>query len=356
MKKTALLNMVETTATEYWNDSCSVSELEYAIKNGATGATTNPVIVANVLKKEIKDWESRILEIIQENPYYSEIDIAWQVIEEMGLKGAKLLEPIFEKSKGSKGRLSMQTNAQNFRDAEKMLEQALHFTRLAKNIQVKMPATQAGIEAIEEATYNGVSINATVSFTVSQAIAVAEAVERAFKRRTQEGKSNEGITPVCTLMIGRVEDWILAHSQKNGQMIDPCSMHWAGVAVFRQAWKIFQKANYKTKLLGAAYRHLMHWSELIGGDILHTIPYKFQVFYNDTNLLVKENISEPIPDKALNDLLQLDEFKKAYEVDGLTIDDFDNYGAVARTLRQFHQGYLDLLTLIEEYLIPNPDK
>ena len=67
------------------------------------------------------------------------------------------------------------------------MEQAVHFNGLAPNIQVKIPVTAAGIVAIEEATRLGVNINATVSFTLPQAIAVAEAVERGLDRRAKEG-------------------------------------------------------------------------------------------------------------------------------------------------------------------------
>ena len=67
------------------------------------------------------------------------------------------------------------------------MTQAIRFSRLAPNMIVKIAATHAGIVAIEEATYRGISINATVSFTLPQAIAVAEAVERGLKRREAEG-------------------------------------------------------------------------------------------------------------------------------------------------------------------------
>ena len=60
----------------------------------------------------------------------------------------------------------MQTNPTFYRNAEAIVNQAMHFDALAPNIQVKIPATKAGIAAIEEATYRGVNVNATVSFTV----------------------------------------------------------------------------------------------------------------------------------------------------------------------------------------------
>ena len=61
-----LLQTVSTSATDYWNDSCSIEELTYAIGHGAVGATTNPNIVLNVLNKEMHLWEDRIRAIIAE--------------------------------------------------------------------------------------------------------------------------------------------------------------------------------------------------------------------------------------------------------------------------------------------------
>src|SRR5436305_170346 len=106
---------VTTTATDLWNDSCSLQELNYAIGHGAVGATTNPTIVLGVLKKELPAWRDRILGIITENPTWSEEEIAWKLIEEMAVKGAELLLPVFEREKGRKGRLSMQTNPMFYR-------------------------------------------------------------------------------------------------------------------------------------------------------------------------------------------------------------------------------------------------
>src|SRR4029077_9059040 len=108
-------------------------------------------------------------------------------------------EPIVETQGGRDGRLSIQTDPRFFRDSDAIVEQALKFSRLAPNMIVKIPVTRAGIPAIEEATYEGVSINATVCFTLPQCIAVAEAVERGLRRREHEGKEVGSMGPVCTI-------------------------------------------------------------------------------------------------------------------------------------------------------------
>src|SRR4051794_37334626 len=101
----------------------------------------------------------------------------------MAVRGAALLRPIFDASGGKQGFLSIQTNPEYYKSTEALVTQALHFATLAPNMQIKIPATAAGVAAIEEVTAQGVSVNATVCFTVPQAVAVAEAIERGLKRR-----------------------------------------------------------------------------------------------------------------------------------------------------------------------------
>jgi transaldolase len=346
-----LHEMALTTKTDYWNDSCSINELSYAIENGAVGATTNPVIVKNVLKAELENYEEQVKELIANNPEATEDEIAWVLIENMAVEGAKLLKPVFDPETG-RGRISIQTNTKYYRNSELLIEQALHFSDLAENIQVKIPATSAGIKAFEESTYRGVSINATVSFTVPQAIAVAEAVERGLNRREKEGLDNSHINPVCTIMVGRVDDWLKDVANRDHIITNPEYLEWAGVAVMKNAYNIFQERGYKTKLLAAAYRNHHQWSQFIGGDILETIPYKWQKRFNGSNIEVKERIDDSVAPEIIDELLyKFDDFKKAYLPEGMGEKEFDNYGAVTKTLLQFSEGYDELVSIIRGYML-----
>jgi transaldolase len=348
---------VSTTSTDLWNDSCSIEELTYAIANGAVGATTNPTIVLGVLKKELPAWRGRIGEIIQENSTWSESEIAWRLVEEMALKGAGLLRPVFEREQGKKGRLSMQTNPTFYRNSAAILEQGLHFHSLAPNIQVKAPVTKAGVQAIEDATYRGISINATVCFSVPQAIAVAEAVERGLARRSSEKLDNNGITPVCTIMIGRLDDWLKVVASRNKICITPGHLDWAGIAAMKKAYGIFNDRGYRTRLLAAAFRHHMHWSELIGGDIVLTIPYEWQLLFNSSDIEVRARMHEPVDPKIVAELYRkFPDFRRAYDPGGMTIDEFDSFGPTVRTLRTFIESYADLLSFVRDFMLPNPDK
>ena len=354
--KSPLHQTVSTTQTDFWNDSCSISELTYAIENGAVGATTNPTIVSSVLTKEMDAWKPRIQQIIEEYPFWSEVEIAWQVIEEMAVKGAELLFPVFKKEYGKKGRISIQTNPANYRNSQALIDQSVHFNSLAPNIQVKIPVTKAGVKAIEEVTYQGVNINATVCFTVPQAIAVAAAVKRGLQRREAENKPVEDMTPVCTIMVGRTDDWLKIVAEKEGIIVNPGDLNWAGVACMKKAYQLYQERGYRTRLLAAAYRHHYHWSEFIGGDLILTIPYKWQVRFNASDIEVMDRMQNPVDPQIIDNLYQhFDAFRKAYDANGMSVEDFDTYGATVRTLRGFIASYHDLQATIRDFMIPNPD-
>ncbi|RSK25717.1 transaldolase [Bacillus sp. HMF5848] len=351
VNKLSVLNETsEKFDTKFWNDSCDLKELDYALENNCVGATTNPIIVKTVLENNLSLYEKEIIRIIEENPTLTEDDIAWLMIEKMALDGAKKLEPIFDPKTGT-GRISMQTNTKYCKNPDLLLKQALHFASLAPNIQVKIPVTSAGVKAIEEATYHGISINATVCFSVPQAVAVAEAVERGLKRREEEGKDNSEITPVCTIMIGRTDDYIKKVIKSEDRLIEPEALEWAGIACAKKFYEIYKERNYKTKLLTAAFRNIHHWTALVGGDLLATIPAGFQKKINGSNVEIKEQIDIPVDVNYMNQLLSIPAFVNSYEVDGMTVEEFDQYGAVIDTLTQFYQGYDELVQIIRKYIL-----
>ena len=354
--RSALHETVSTTATDFWNDSCSVAELTNAIEQGATGATTNPTIVGEVLAKEMDLWRDWIVEIVAGNPTWTEDEVTWKLIEEMAVRGTDLLRPVFEREHGLKGRLSIQTDPKLYRDSDRIVAQALHFGTLAPNIQVKVAATQAGIRAIEEVTAAGININATVSFTVPQAIAVAEAVQRGLTRHESAGGDVSSMSPVCTMMVGRLDDWLGVLVARDGIAASPGTVSWSGIACFKRAYGIYRERGYRTRLLAAAYRHHGHWSELIGGDIVLTIPAKWQRIINASGVEVRPRIDDPVPADALAELLRLfPDFRRAYEPDGLQPVEFDGFGSTVRTLRQFISSYEDLAAVIRDFMLPSPD-
>ena len=354
--KSPLHEMTQTTPTCLWNDSASIQELTYSIEHGAVGATCNPVIVLGVLKKEMTQWKDRIQSLIREWPKATEDEIAWQVVREISAKSAALLKPIFEAHQGRNGRLSIQTDPRLYRDTKAIVRQAEEFSKLAANMIVKIPVTRAGIPAIEEATYRGISINATVCFTLPQCIAVAEAVERGLKRREKEGKEIASMGPVCTIMVGRLDDWLKVAAEKENISIDPGYLEWAGVAVFKKTYQIFQKRGYRIRLLSAAFRNHMHWSELIGGDVVISPPYAWQLRFNASDIGVLPRIEKSVESRIVEELnKKFADFRRANEEGGLMLDEFDAFPPTRRTLRQFIAACHDLDGVVRDIMLPNPD-
>lgn len=354
--KSPLHKMTQTTPTCLWNDSASVQELSYSIEHGGVGATCNPVIVLGVLKKELPQWKTRIESLLRELPTATEDEIAWKVVREISVRAAALLKPTFDAHRGRNGRLSIQTDPRLYRDTKAIVAQAEEFSRLAPNMIVKIPVTSAGIPAIEEATYRGISINATVCFTLPQCVAVAEAAERGLKRREKEGKDIAAMGPVCTIMVGRLDDWLKVLIEKDNVAIDPGYLEWAGVAVFKKTYKLFRERGYRIRLLSAAFRNHMHWSEMIGGDVVISPPYAWQVRFNQSDIEVVLRIDKPVAPEIVDELSRkFPDFRRAYNENGLSIEEFDSFAPTRRTLRQFITACHDLDSVVRDIMLPNPD-
>jgi transaldolase len=313
--------------------------------------------VLEVLRKEKHLWKRRILQLIEEMPTATEGQISWRLVEQMSAMGAQLLKPVFDRCSGRNGRLSIQTDPRFYRDTNAILQQAVRFDKVAPNMIVKIPVTRAGIPAIEEATYLGISINATVCFSLPQCVAVAGAVERGLARREREGADISTMGPVCTIMVGRLDDWLKVAAQRDDILIDPGFLEWAGVAVFKKTYAIFKERGYRLRLLSAAFRNHMHWSEFVGGDVVISPPFAWQLRYNASDIPVVDRIHNPVEPRIVRELLQrFPDFRRAYDERGMSQDEFDGFPPTVRTLRQFSAACNDLEAEVRDLMLPNPDK
>ncbi|WNB87073.1 transaldolase family protein [Cellulomonas sp. ATA003] len=350
-----LLTMTRTTPTVLWNDSADSHELRRSMTYGAVGATCNPVIAYTTLKKHPDVWRARLAELAAERPTATESELGWAAVREMSVTAAALLEPVFAEHGGRNGRLSIQTDPRLHADTDGLVEQAVEFDALAVNMIVKIPATAAGVRAMAEATYRGISINATLSFTVAQAVAAAQAVEDGLRRREAEGLDVTSMGPVITIMGGRLDDWLKAVVARDGVVLDPGHLEWAGVAALKRAYEIFVERGYRSRLLSAAYRNHMQWSELVGGDLVISPPFAWQEKFVRSGLRGEPRIDVPVDPRVLDSLrTRVPEFTRAYEVDGLTPAEFDTFGASRFTLRQFLASNHDLENLVRDVVVPDP--
>lgn len=323
------LQKTKELGTNFWNDSCDPQELEEAIKAGATGATSNPVIVHSVVKNRQEELIPVLNNLIRDFPRYTEDEITWKLIDYLGIKAAKILEPV-------NGDLSMQVNPKFYRNSDLMVEQGLKLSKLAPNIAIKAPCTKEGLQAYKKLSEQNVRVNATVSFSVSQAVAAAEVIKKGY----------------VTIMVGRLDDHLQRVAASKKIEIDPEILKWAGVAVFKKAYQEFKKRGFAAQLLAAAYRHELHWSELIGDNVLMTMPYAWWTKFNQSKTSIKKSIEEPVNPKILDTLLEkFPDFKRAYDVGSLKSDDFESFGPTIHTLDQFLAGYQDLVALVRKQML-----
>ena len=304
-----LLDAARNTPTALWNDSSDPNELAQSISFGGVGATCNPTIAFTCINQRREVWLPRIAELAKEMPEASESEIGWQAVRELSLEAAKLLEPIFERENGRNGRLSMQTDPRLARSAKALADQAEEF---------------------------------------------GEAIERGLKRREAEGKDVSTMGPVVTLMVGRLDDWIKDVAKRDGLFLDPGHLEWAGIAAFKRAYQEFNKRGLRARMLSAAFRNVMHWSEFVGGDVVVSPPFKWAKLINDSGYKMQQRMDIPVRDDIMATLLSIPEFVRAYEPDGMTPLEFDTFGATAKTLRGFLQADADLDALVRDVVIPAP--
>lgn len=346
------IQLTTRLGTDFWNDSCDPVELGEAVAEGAVGATSNPVIVYQAVQSGRERWIPVLDRLVAESPGATEDDIAWMLITEVAATAAGILRPVYDQTEGRKGYLSVQVNPKYYGNAERMVEHARKLASIAPNIAIKIPATEPGVSAIEQLTAEGIRINATVCFSVAQAIACAEAVERGVRRAESEGRNTETLLPNVTIMVGRIDDHLRRVLNRDDVTVDPGHLNWAGVAVFKKAWQIFRTNPYRSTLLAAAYRYHMHWTALVGERVAQTMPYKWWKQFNKAAVAPAVTIAEPLSEERLRALYDnFADFRRAYDEDGMGPGDFARYGASAHTLNQFLDGYAKLLELVRERML-----
>lgn len=348
-----LSKMQQMTAlgADWWNDSGAPTELAEAVARGAVGGTSNPVIVSQAARANPALCTPLVERAVREHPHATEDEIAWKLIHVLGRESARQLLPVHAATGGVKGFLSMQVNPKFYPNRDLMVHQAIELAALAPNIAIKAPATEVGIAAMEEMTARGIRVNATVSFSVAQALAVSAAFERGLKRARAAGLNADSIRPYITLMIGRVDDHLKRVVEADKLAVPAAILDWAGIAVFKRAHRLFRAEGRPGTLLAAAYRHEGHWAEIIGSDVLQTIPYTWWKKFDESSRPVLPTLGNEVDEAILAQLRKLPDFNRAYEPDGMQPREFVHYGATVHTLNQFLGGYADLVAFVRGIMV-----
>jgi transaldolase len=100
----------------------------------------------------------------------------------------------------------------------------------------------------------------------------------------------------------------------------------------------------------------MHWSELIGGDVVVSPPYSWQVRFNASDVQIRSRIDDLVEPRIVEALTRhFADFRHASTENGLSLSEFDSFGPTRRTLRQFISACHDLDGVVRDVMLPNPE-
>ena len=322
--------LVRETPTTWWHDSGEPAELAVGLEHLATGVTTNPVLGARAIAARPAGWEAEIDAVDSDLPPEQRAEARTRIVV---THCARELEPVYRRTEGAQGYVCAQVNPNKAGDRDVMLAMARRFAAFAPNIAVKLPVTAAGLDVLEECIAEGITITATVSFTVPQVLAIAErhqaGIARAQKAGIQPGHC------FAVIMIGRLDDYLrdIAHDQRAD--VSEADIRWAGLAVTKRAYALYQERGYQAVLLIAAQRGIHHITELAGSDMIMSIHPKTQAMVFAPGIPRECRIDRLVPADAIACLETIPDFRRAYEPDGMAPEEFITYGATQRTLSQF---------------------
>lgn len=320
--------LIDRTPTSWWHDSAATAELDRALERGAIGATTNPVLAAAALKTDRAVWSAEIQDVLTRNlPAEQKAEALLRIPV---TKAAARLQ-------GRPGFVCAQVNPARAGDRDCMLPMAKRMHAWAPNIAVKLPATAAGLDVLEECVSEGITVTATVSFTVPQAIAIAERHRAGILR----ARAN-GIEPgrcFAVIMIGRVDDYLREVAHDSRAAVDEADIRQAGLAITKRAYALYKERGYEAVLLVAALRGEYHLTELAGAELVMSIHPTYQQSFVTGDLPREERIQRPVPAAVLERLRAMPEFVRSYEPEGMQPREFMAFGLTQRTLSQFTEAW-----------------
>lgn len=322
------LKWLSQTDGYWWTDTADMSTMDEAIENGATGVTTNPILIKKSLYAFPEFWR----------PYLKSAEgltgdaKAEEILRCVTVEVAKKFEPIYEATKGVQGYVCAQVNPKKQGDTAAMVEMGRRLAAWAPNIAVKLPATAAGLRAIEELAAEGITTVGTVSFTTPQAVAIAAAQQRGIDRCRAAGKKPGAAFSV--IMVGRLDDYLRDVAQDMQSDVAESDIIQAGTAAIKKADAICKARGYEAKLMPAGMRGGYHAVALAGSDMT------FSLSAGILTALGKEtefayHMQEPVAPETIANLNKIPEFVRAYNVEELPEAEFIRFGASQRTLSQF---------------------
>lgn len=231
---TSPLHSLVNSGTKLWLDSIDPALVALSKTQGATGATSNPIIVANLVKSGKLDKD---IEALKAQGKKGD-ELAWLLTDQVVSSAEKVFIPTFEHTKGNDGYVSFEVDpliedpTANLPHAErvaKYIELGKKWAKGHPNRLIKVPATPAGIESLTELVAAGVNLNITLIFSERQYLAAREAVVKGLDRHPDLKKFKS----VYSIFVSRLD----VYTEDQVKALPAEAQGWVGIVNAKRIWK-----------------------------------------------------------------------------------------------------------------------
>jgi transaldolase len=228
------LESLVACGTKLWLDSIDPDLVRRDRALGATGATSNPIIVSDLIKTG--RFDALIKKQLAEG--LDDEAIAWRLTDQLVRDAQQVFLPVWEETRGDNGYVSFELDPL-LEDAACKLSHAQRVTRYIelgkqwaqgqKNRMIKVPATPAGLDALEELAAAGVTLNVTLIFSQRQYEIARDAAWRGAQRR----KSREAFKSVYSIFVSRLD----VYTDKHVPQLSPAAQGLVGIVNAKRIWR-----------------------------------------------------------------------------------------------------------------------
>ena len=324
--------LARETPSRAWINNPTHEEIGLSLAQGAVSCTTNPAFGGNLLARSPEEIVPDIGAVAASG---ARGDAAVAVVQERLV--ARILPwfaELHERSGGREGWVSMQGAPELDTEPGPILESARQARALAPNCIPKIPATGPGLEALDVLVRDNEPVLMTEVFSLAQ---VTETCRRYVLAADESGQRPVFIMAPITGIFG---DHLRKVAARDGIKIEPEVITWAGVIWARAAKRLVEVEGFPVQLLYGGARSTADLTELVGGPHAATINWSTFAEVLEDDPPRRETVDDAAPadiDARLR--ATFEDFARAMEPDGLSLEEFESFGPVQHFRDAFIAGW-----------------
>ena len=334
----------QLTPTKFWINNVTREEARLAIEAGAVGCTQNPSYTWKMLTHPGEgSYTAELLrQSLRESSDDNEVEC---ILQRKLVKGiAEIFRPLYETSHGEHGYVSIQGDPIHEEDPEVIIQEGRLNREMGPNVMIKIPATKAGLAAMDVLISENTPINATEVMGLSQALEICRMYERISGRTGRKPKI------YYSLITGIYDEYLHRWVKEQGIDVSSDLLFIAGLAIAKKTYEITKARWPDIGFIGGGVRGLQHFTEMVGADVCITMNWQGQAEeLLRLNQPVVSRFFNPVPTLFVDELLErVPEFARAYKANGLTVEEFEEYGPVEYFRHMFIEAWLHAVQHIKK--------